>query len=415
MTSSGPDTSIVILGASCRAAAQCAVRAGFQPHAYDLFVDRDLIDCSKTGQLDALQGSEELWRNPHWNGTPMLLAGGMEHRPELVDRLRSHGLRCGVTGWMLKELRDFENWRSWAFCAGIGFPETRFSRPPEANHSSLPAESQNAQWLRKRRKGAGGIGIVVESFSSTTESDEEPQHYWQRRLDGISIGVSFLSDAVRNHTLGSALSLTQEDVWGPEPYSYRGSISPIALPLVFAQQLDRFGDLVRRDVGHRGLWQADFIVSKDHLSLLEINPRWSSSMELLDALGRIAIPGRGVNEPKSSLVEWHVQSLGESPISIHRDEGESDPQKTSCTIGKCIFYAQRDQRIDEQLLESWWRNRWHGSLQELDAGVRYADIPPAPSTMERGYPIVSCFASGNSCESIVNQFREAESNIFTPH
>lgn len=414
MTSIGSNKSIVILGASCRAAAQRAARAGFQPHTFDQFVDRDLIDCSQTGRLDALQGSEKLWRNPHWNGMPMLLAGGMEHRPELVDRLRSHGLRSGVTGWMLKELRAIENWQSWAFCAGIGFPETRFFRPPEANPSSFPAESQNAQWLRKRRKGAGGIGIVVESSSSATESDEEPQHYWQRRLDGISIGVSFLSDAVRNHTLGSALSLTKEDVWGPEPYSYRGSISPIALPPVIAQQLDRFGDIVRSEVGHRGLWQADFIVSRDQLSLLEINPRWSASMELLDALGQIAISGQDVSEPQSSLVDWHVQSLGESPIPTQRYRGPSD-SKTVCWIGKCIVYAQRIQHIDDRLLESWWRNRWHGSLQELDAGVRYADIPPAPSTMERGYPILSCFAAGNSGESIVNQFREATCNIFTSH
>jgi len=414
MTSRSSNKSILILGASCRAAAQRAAIAGFQSHAFDQFVDRDLIDCSQTGQLDTLDGTETQWRKPHWNGTTMLLAGGMEHRPELVDRLRTHGLRCGVTGWMLRELRDVNHWQSWARCSGIGFPETRFSIPKGTNPSNHPPDSSDTGWLRKRRNGAGGIGVTVESFSSNADAADEPQYYWQRRLDGICIGVSFLSDAVRNHTLGSVVSLTQEDIWGPEPFSYRGSISSTPLPPVIQQQLDRFGDIVRREVGHRGLWQADFIVSEDRLSLLEINPRWSSSMELLDALGQMAIPGRDVSEPQNSFVEWHVRSLGDSPVSIVQEELSNDA-KTKCCIGKCIVYAQHDQHIDDELLESWWKNRWHGSVQELVAGVRYADIPPIPFTIERGYPILSCFALGNSAGAIVKQLRDAASNISKPH
>jgi len=404
---------MVILGASCRAAAQCAARSGYQPHSYDLFVDRDLVDCSHTGQLDALQGSEVQWRNPHWNGKPMLLAGGMEHRPELVDRLRSHGLRCGVTGWMISELRDVEKWQSWAIISGIGFPETRFSLPLALDHSGNLADLRDQQWLRKRKNGAGGIGIIVQSIAAEPEVNDESQHYWQRQLHGTSIGTSFLSDAVRNHTLFSARSLTQDDVWGPEPYSYRGSVGPIELPPRIQQQLDRFGETVRREVGHRGLWQADFIISDDRLSLLEINPRWSASMELLDAIAPRSTLGKDGLETRSRLVEWHVHSLGESPVSL-KPNAASPASTTGSTIGKCIIYAQRDQRIDEQLLESWWKNRWHGSVQELDTCVRYADIPSTPATIDRGYPILSCFASGNSFGSIVNQFRNAASDIFKP-
>lgn len=414
MTSGNSKNSIVILGASCRAAAQRAAKAGYQPHAFDLFADRDLIECAQTGQLDTLDGSEKQWRDPCWNKTTMLLAGGMEHRPELVDRLRSHDLRCGVTGWMLRELRSIANWQSWALSQGIGFPETRFSRPSRILPNDQPTVSNDEQWLRKRTNGAGGIGLRIEPHSNHTAHDDEPQHYWQRRLDGIPIGVSFLSDAVRNHTLGAVLSLSQEDIWGPEPYSYRGSIGPVALPSVVLNQLDRFGDVVRREVGHRGLWQADFILSEDRLSLLEINPRWSASMELLDAVGQMSNPSLETIDALNNFVEWHVQSLGDSPISIH-GKREFSSSTQSCMIGKCIVYAQRDQRLDEGLLDSWWNHRWRGSVQELDHGIRYADIPPNPSTIERGYPILSCFASGTTVATIVNHLRVAANSIFEPH
>ncbi|MBM3964381.1 MAG: ATP-grasp domain-containing protein [Planctomycetes bacterium] len=414
MTSGNSNNSIVILGASCRAAAQRAAKAGYQPHAFDLFADRDLIECAQTGQLDTLGGSENQWRDPCWNETPMLLAGGMEHRPELVDRLRSHDLQCGVTGWMLRELRSIANWQSWALSTGIGFPETRFSRPSRIQQKDQRRESNDEQWLRKRTNGAGGIGLRIESHSSHTANDDEPQHYWQRRLDGIPIGVSFLSDAVRNHTLGAVLSLSQEDIWGPEPYSYRGSIGPVALPSVVLNQLDRFGNVVRCEVGHRGLWQADFILSDGRLSLLEINPRWSSSMELLDAIGQMSNPSLEVIDALNNFVEWHVQSLGESPIPIHRNR-EFGSSTTSFMIGKCIIYAQCDLRLDEGLLDSWWNQRWQGSVQELDFGVRYADIPPIGSAIERGYPILSCFATGESRGSIVEQLRNAADNISKSH
>jgi predicted ATP-grasp superfamily ATP-dependent carboligase len=60
--------------------------------------------------------------------------------------------------------------------------------------------------------------------------------------------------------------------------------------------LDGFAERVACHANWLGLWQADFIRKNDRWYLLEINPRWTASMELLDASmglknSAIALPG----------------------------------------------------------------------------------------------------------------------------
>src|SRR5438105_3281580 len=77
---------LILLGASIRAAAFSALRAGFTPYAIDLFADRDLaavgpaVKISRYPQdfLSALAAAPQ---------APWLYSGGLENYPQLVDRL----------------------------------------------------------------------------------------------------------------------------------------------------------------------------------------------------------------------------------------------------------------------------------------------------------------------------------------
>jgi len=73
--------SICLMGASCRAAAQSAARAGCtRILAWDDFLDADLLAIAQAESLadfpeDSPQGLAEL------QGIPLVLCGGMENRP----------------------------------------------------------------------------------------------------------------------------------------------------------------------------------------------------------------------------------------------------------------------------------------------------------------------------------------------
>src|SRR5438094_10464728 len=84
MPSSQP---IVIFGASVRAAAFSALRAGLQPWCADLFADADLqARCPATRLAGAYPEGFEALAAGDWPG-PWLYTGGLENHPALVQRL----------------------------------------------------------------------------------------------------------------------------------------------------------------------------------------------------------------------------------------------------------------------------------------------------------------------------------------
>ena len=82
-------TNLIILGATARAAAFSAQRAGMRPWCVDLFADADLaracparrvaLDAFPAGLIDALAGAPD---------GPVIYTGGLENRPDGMIRCR---------------------------------------------------------------------------------------------------------------------------------------------------------------------------------------------------------------------------------------------------------------------------------------------------------------------------------------
>ena len=78
--------SLLILGASARAAAASAVRAGLAPRAIDLFADADLRAICSAAQVDDYP--EGLFAAAiEAPAAPWMYTGGLENYPRLVDDL----------------------------------------------------------------------------------------------------------------------------------------------------------------------------------------------------------------------------------------------------------------------------------------------------------------------------------------
>jgi uncharacterized protein len=413
---------VVVIGASCRAVAQCAAREGFRPCAMDAYVDRDLLECAEAHPMESIYATESIASDhpsdrpvpssrygpscsspidERWVGLPLLLAGGMENDPEGVDRWIAQGLRCGVNGSQIRVLRDPVLWRRWADASGLRTPETLLHTPPGHGLFQKATCASNSGWLCKTRQSAGGMGVsyydphqkLCTHEGGGVATQNSLGCYWQRRVPGLPVGVTMISCAAGTQCLGAARAIQSHETWGPTPFAYRGSIGPWTLDATWLEPLAKFGETVRVETGLLGLWQADFIVDEQGLWLLEINPRWSASMELLADTNR------------HTLIRWHLAALrGESIAKV-------EPLSPSHWLGKSIVYSPTEVTPETSQLEALWRRRWNGWSEEGERDWRVADIPNTCATIPTGVPIATCMASGRDPDELIDRLRRGEREI----
>ena len=381
---------LVIVGFSARAAAQCAKRQGFEVIAVDFCADRDLKgQCLAHYRLD----------DPDWPTTlnaihpsvPLLLTGGMEHRLESVDQCHSVANRMGPNGKQLAAMRSLDNWERWAFSCGIGWPVTLRGC---LNKSGISEQLFQGSWLLKPFRSAGGMGIAnvinVSQLSDRFFTDR-PNVYLQQRLPGNTIGITFLGSKFGSTLIGAAAAWPDNSKPPSQSYIYRGSYGPIPLTTVQIDKLQRFANLVGRESGLLGLWQADFLEHNDELSLLEINPRWSASMDILD----VCLDLR--------LVETQYACICATMSQAGFDELATKAcvrakQSNDAILGKLIVYARAPFTVSQTQSDAWWLNRWEGDLSSVRNGNRFADIPCAGTDIDEGDPILTIMTTSISAD-----------------
>lgn len=370
---------LVIAGASVRSAAQCAVRAGFQILAIDQFTDRDLAELGQVASLQAISTlGERVWQP--WIGAPLLLCGGMENRLQEVEELLHYGLIGCLSLEILRDLRRCDSWSRWAQSSGLQWPETI--------EGSATRPNRAYPWLVKSRASAGGLGVRFWHGESLASFE-----YLQQWVEGESLGVTFWSDQQESRLVGCMASWSADAFEGPLPFIYRGSVGPIDLSDEESLHLVGFAERVRAETGLIGVWEADFVRNQHGWWLLEINPRWTSSMELLEVVHH------------QSLVEKHVatiagarQSAGPSPRE--NSPQEIQPRTSPGVIGKVIHYAPVDIQPAESMLERLWNHRWDGTWDALRDTNRWADIPATRAAIPRGYPICTEYAAGRTIPEV---------------
>src|SRR5207253_6051310 len=120
-------TKLILIGASVRAAAFSAARAGYGPYSIDLFADRDLADLGPVLKI-ARYPQEFLAALAAAPAAPWIYTGGLENYPRLIDRLAALRPVLGNGGDVLRCIRDPIQLKAVANDAGCRFPETVFDR-----------------------------------------------------------------------------------------------------------------------------------------------------------------------------------------------------------------------------------------------------------------------------------------------
>jgi predicted ATP-grasp superfamily ATP-dependent carboligase len=375
---------LVIVGASVRSAAQCAVRAGFQILAIDQFMDRDLAELGQVASLQSLSAIEESTWQP-WIGSPVLLCGGMENRLQEVEHLLHRGVIGCLPLEILRELRRVDSWSRWAHGSGLQWPETI--------EGSVKPPNREYPWLVKSRSSAGGLGVRFWHGESLDSFE-----YVQQWVEGDCLGVTFWSDQQESRIVGCMASWAADAFDGPLPFLYRGSVGPIELTDEESRVLAGFAERVRTETGLIGVWEADFVRNQHGWWLLEINPRWTSSMELLEVVHHV------------SLVEKHVATIAGVTQSIQpsfrqKRLQKNHPHTNPGVIGKVIHYAAVDIHPTESMLQRLWNHRWDGTWDALGETNRTADIPATRAAIPRGYPICTEYAVGGTIAEVQSRLR----------
>ena len=390
---------IAIVGFSARAAVQCAKRQGFEIIAVDLCSDRDLLsDCQKHYQLN----------DPNWPpalsashpNVPILFTGGMENRIELVEQCQTNGLVLTPNASSLRAMRSLDNCAAWAVSCNLGWPATLRTIDEIRSCDEL---FPGRKWLAKPFSSAGGIGITewIRHEGDDHASFIDPaKSFLQERLPGESIGVTFLSSNVGGAVVGATASW-KSGSWNSEAscvdgpiYAYQGSYGPISLSSELLAKLQRFATLVGAESGLLGLWQADFLLHDNELTLLEINPRWSASMDLLDVCNGIPLV-----QIHHACVCDHLSEERFSYVASQCFDQAKNARNTM--LGKLIVYSPKSFVVTSIQSDKWWTQRWSCGMNFAAKRFQFADIPNAGTSVAQGDPLLTVVVPGCSPEALM--------------
>ena len=352
---------VLIAGLTTRALAESAVRAGATIVTVDYFGDLDQARACETHSLRE--------RGLGYSATAILevarelvydavaYCGGLENHPSVVAELARDRVLLGNSPDTLRRVRD--PGELFRFLAERGFevPDTRGSSDP------LPA---SGRWLLKPMRGGGGQGVRHWTGQPPTGSQ-----MIQELIDGVSGSASFVADGHRSVVLGWT-----EQLRAPRGFRYAGNIMPLAASAAARAEVDALADALAREYGLRGLNGLDFVLRDGRPVTLEVNPRYSASMELFE------------RATSASVFELHVAACqGMLPDRFEVPSG---------VWGKQIVYASRTVATPDTT--AW-----------LDQGIR--DIPHPGEVIRAGHPICTVLATGSTRTACEDALRSAAMRI----
>lgn len=353
---------IIIVGASARAAAFSALRAGMRPYAIDLFADCDLADVCPAVKIKRYPQDFEqaLSEAPQ---APWMYTGGLENYPDLVDRLAGLRTLYGNGAEVLRRIRTPELLAECLLGSEFEMPEIQ-TEPP-------PADSDQ-DWLRKPRRSSGGLGI--RRALAGDEPQDQRDDYYQEFIRGPASSAIFLAKRQGCQLLGLTEQKSGVAEIPEEPFLYGGSQVWSCDP-EYREELKDLGKRLTRRFGLRGLFNVDLAC---FYAVLEVNPRYSASMEVLEHT-------RGANFLTGHVAQFDASLAGKRNCGMSRQPD---------FVVKEIVYATADCSVTPEL--DRLRRTWNHEplLPSL------ADIPRTGDRIRRGQPVVSVIVEGEDDDEV---------------
>jgi predicted ATP-grasp superfamily ATP-dependent carboligase len=208
--------------------------------------------------------------------------------------------------------------------------------------------------------------------------------YYQEFIEGESYAVLYTGDGRFSHWHGVTRQLVGAAWLNAAPFHYCGSLGPVFFDggsaqdlggLLLHDALEELGAWLVKDFGLRGLFGVDGIVRDGSFYPVEVNPRYTASMEVLEyAQGW---PALAFHRAACGASERKFVWVGRGPYP---------------RVGKAILFAR-------QPLEFPASGPWEGELQhqtDVHELPVFADIPQAGERIEAGRPVLTFFAQART-------------------
>ncbi len=362
----GPAVGVV--GGSARAAVGSALRAGLSPWAVDQYGDRDLrrvpfAVCPPEHYPAALPTLAAAFPPG-----PVLYTGGLEAHPAVVGKLAAARPLWGNPPAVLARVRDPFWLHDTLTACGLSSPRVLRADVPLATPG---------RWLCKNPQLSGGIGVRV-------AGDREPRagDYVQEFIDGTPMSALFAGTAG-----GSALCGVTEQLIGVSwlhagGFVYSGNVaaSPSAETVAALANLAE----ALRPAGLRGLWGLDFILRDGEPFPVEVNPRYTAAVEVLELASGVPLLAR------------HAAAFGGTTKATEAGS-ECGP-----TVGKAVYFAPRPLTFPAA-------GPWDDDLDRPFDPWRtpgFADIPHPGERVEAGRPVLTMFATTTTLDECKMRLRE---------
>jgi len=379
---------ILVVGASVRALMESAAESGQDVTGLDFFGD---VDAGWQGKAMSLTGDYGL--KPTVGNLleaargisceTLVYTSGPENTPEGLAYWEDLGQLGGNSIAALTKVRN-----PWELRASLGKIGARM--PPFFAVKEWTPPSPPKTWLLKPLDRGGGHGIEVlppnkEAAEAVLSGLKQPARYRIEEYQaGIPGSVTFLANGHEAVVLGSSRQLAGTRARN-RTFLYQGNIVPLDLSgmmtsKTFAEEITQVIRQLTEDFALRGINTLDFIINGGGICFLELNPRWSASVELIE------------KSLDQRFFSWHLAASAGADLTVLRKYLELITIKLGRFARSRIFWGKRIVYTQAPGMVVKYDNRVLRSLYRQ--GVR--DIPREGTRLEKGQPICTVLAEGSS-------------------
>jgi predicted ATP-grasp superfamily ATP-dependent carboligase len=296
-----------------------------------------------------------------------MYTGAVENYPEIIEAIVAERELLGNPADVVRAVRD--PWQVVRCLADHQLPAAALLR------AGAPVPAGN--WVRKPYRSGGGMNILsVHCRAGRPPPPAPASHYWQQFIPGHSASAVFVAGGGHSVLLGVTQQLIGCPWAGALAFRYAGSIGPLPIASDHRAQLERIGASLAASFALTGLFGIDTICNGDGVWTMEVNPRYTASIEVL--------------ERASSLrsIALHVSWCQGATRAIA-------PVSTGKRLhGKVVLYATRTTRIPPAF------RTWVEQQNRQTEFPAVADIPDEGSVISPRRPICTLLTSGDSLSEV---------------
>lgn len=313
---------------------------------------------------------------PPGDDLPWMYTGALENYPTLLERLAAERPLWGNRADVVRRARDPWQLRAVLERAAIPSPPIRAPADPPP-----PGE----RWLTKSPHSSGGSG--VHDWPSRDGATIDPAVYLQQHVAGAPTSATFVAAGGRCRLLGTSQQLIGTGWAGADGYRYVGSLASRDVPPQTTAQFVVIGDVLAEAFQLTGLFGVDAILANTTIWPIEVNPRYTASVEVIERVTGIA------------ALDLHVRACRDGQLPEVDMRFDNIAPGASPCAGKAILFARNDVVVSDALSDHI------ASLNNTGDWPTVADVPKVGTSIPTGAPVLTVLATSTDFGSVQEQLQ----------